>query len=179
MTLACVVLLVVNDWVLKRHMPGAVTGKLSDLAGLAFAPVVLSSAIGLLLHGAAALGARGDPARSRRRRIGCLGATGVGFAAVKLAPWAADGVERALGALGRPATIVLDRTDLLALPALAIAWWVGRDELRRVPLGRPSAIHRLGRPAEIALADTGASPALVRAVDEWEVSQIDELLQKR
>ncbi|MBC7976472.1 MAG: hypothetical protein H7138_15985, partial [Myxococcales bacterium] len=44
--------------------------------------------------------------------------------------------------LGRPASIYLDRSDLLTLPALAVALWIGRDELRRVPLGRPAAIHR-------------------------------------
>ncbi|HEX8110583.1 MAG TPA: hypothetical protein VF516_22785, partial [Kofleriaceae bacterium] len=35
--LAAVAVLVVNDWVYKPLAPGAITGKLSDLAGLAFA----------------------------------------------------------------------------------------------------------------------------------------------
>ena len=43
LTLAAVLLLVVNDWVLKPRFHDAVTGKLSDLAGLAFAPVLLSA----------------------------------------------------------------------------------------------------------------------------------------
>jgi hypothetical protein len=59
--LAAIALLVVNDWIWKpRVIPGSaasfVTGKLSDVAGLAFAPVVLSAAIGLALHAAARLG---------------------------------------------------------------------------------------------------------------------------
>jgi hypothetical protein len=177
-TLLAVLVLVVNDWILKPNLPGAVTGKLSDVAGLAFAPVVLTAAIGLALHVLARLGVRVDPSLSRRRLVLAIAATGAGFAAVKLSPDAADAVARALSHLGRPASIALDRTDLLALPALAIAWWIGRDELRRVPLGRPAAIHRLGKPAASALADSGASPELAGAIDAWDVARIDELLRR-
>jgi hypothetical protein len=175
-----VALLVLNDWVLKPRFGGAVTGKLSDLAGLAFAPVVLSAALGLALHAAARLGARLDPSLSRRRLLGCIAATGAGFVAVKLSPGAAEAVAAAVSALGRPATIVPDPTDLLCLPALALAYWIGRDELRRIPLGRPAAIHRLGRPAEPALADARAAGAdvteLAAAIDAWDVPRIDALL---
>jgi hypothetical protein len=201
--LAAVVLLVVNDWLLKPRWgaPGgtaasAITGKLSDLAGLIFAPVVLSAAIGVALHVTALVGARIkprdatrggplsiDPSASRRRLLACIAATGAGFAAVKLVPGAAHGVAAALSLLGRPAAITVDPTDLLCLPALAVAWWIGRDELRRVPLGRPAAIHRLGRAAAGALADAtraGASPgriaALAAAIDAWDVADIDRWL---
>lgn len=108
--LAAVVVLVVNDWVLKPRFAGVVTGKLSDVAGLVFAPVVLSAVIGLVLR----------RPLTRRRLAACVGATGITFAAVKLAP---HGL-----ALG-PLRFVADRTDLLCLPALAIAWWIGRDEI--------------------------------------------------
>ena len=175
--LAAVALLVVNDWLLKPRFHGFVTGKLSDLAGLAFAPVVLSAAIGLVLAALARLGARVDPSLSRRRLLACIVATGVGFAIVKLSPAAGEVTARALSHLGRPASFYLDRTDLLCLPALAIAWWIGRDELRRVPLGRPAAIHRLGRAAAAALADTRASGELVAAIDAWDVPRIDALLR--
>jgi hypothetical protein len=174
-TLLAVVVLVVNDWVLKPRFHGGVTGKLSDLAGLAFAPVVLTAAIGLVLHLAMRLGARVDPSLSRRRLIAAIAATGAGFAAVKLSPAAAEWLVAVLSFV-RPASIYLDRSDLLCLPMLAVAWWIGRDELRRVPLGRPAAIHRLGRRAGPALADTGASPALERAIDAWDVPRIDEIL---
>jgi hypothetical protein len=208
-TLAAVVLLLVNDWVLKPHLghapaAGLITGKLSDLAGLVFAPVVLSAAVGLVLHAAARLGARVDPSLSRRRLIGCMVATGAVFAAVKLDPAAARALATlisgipgisgisgipgisgisGISGLGRSAAIVADRTDLLCLPALGLAWWIGRDELRRVPLGRPAAIHRLGRPAGPALDDVrraGAPAAhiavLAAAIDAWEVSAIDNFL---
>ncbi|HEU4735067.1 MAG TPA: hypothetical protein VFT22_44555 [Kofleriaceae bacterium] len=183
-TLAGVLVLVVNDWVLKPCLgPGLVTGKLSDLAGLAFAPVVLSAAIGLVLHLAVRLGARVDPSLSRARLVACIVATGAVFAAVKLDPAAARALAAVISQLGRPATIYLDRTDLACLPALAIAAWIGRDELRRVPLGRPAAIHRLGRPAGPALADArrAGAPAdrvavLATAIDAWQVAAIDEIL---
>jgi len=183
-TLAAVLVLVVNDWVLKPRLgPSAVTGKLSDLAGLVFAPVVLSAAVGVALHLAAWMGARVDPSLSRRRLMLCTLATGAVFAAVKLDPRAAALLARLLSHLGRHAEIMLDRTDLLCLPAVAVAVWIGRDELRRVPLGRPAAIHRLGRPAEPALADVrwAGAPAdritaLAIAIDSWEVTAVDSFL---
>ncbi|NVB79577.1 MAG: hypothetical protein HOV81_14365 [Kofleriaceae bacterium] len=180
-TLVAVVLLVVNDWILKSRFHGAVTGKLSDIAGLAFAPVVLTASIGLVLAGAARLGAKVDPSLTRRRLIGCIVATGAVFAAVKLSADAAAVLVRVLSALGRPAEIALDRTDLLTLPALAIAYWIGRDELRRVPLGKAAAIHRLGRAAGPALADSawaGRDTAeLANAIDAWDVRRVDELIE--
>jgi hypothetical protein len=183
-TLAAVAVLAVNDWALKPRLgPGLITGKLSDLAGLVFAPVVLSAAIGLALHVAARFGARVDPSLSRRRLALCTLATGAVFASVKLDPRAADALAWLLSRLGRRAEIMLDRSDLLCLPALALAVAIGRDELRRVPLGRPAAIHRLGRPAAAALADVrwaGAPPdriaGLAAAIDAWQVQAIDQLL---
>ncbi|HEX2691996.1 MAG TPA: hypothetical protein VHN14_35550 [Kofleriaceae bacterium] len=185
--LAAIALLIINDWVLKpRFGPSAVTGKLSDLAGLAFAPIVLSAATGLGLDLAVRLGARVDPSLSRCRLVVCTVATGAVFAAVKLDPSCARIVVDLLSRFGRPAAITLDPTDLLCLPALAIAVWIGRDELRRVPLGRPAAIHRLGRPAGPALADVrwaggGADriAALADAIDRWDVAAIEHHLSSR
>ena len=125
----------VNDWVLKPRFHDAsalgelVTGKLSDLAGLVFAPVVLTAAIGLVLAVAARLGAKVNPYLTQRRLVLSIAATGLVFAAVKLSPDAAEGLAHALSHLGRRASIYLDRTDLLCLPALAVAYWIGRDEL--------------------------------------------------
>lgn len=136
--LLAVLLLVVNDWVLKpRFHDGSalgelVTGKLSDIAGLAFAPVVLTSAIGLVLALAAKLGARVNPYLTQRRLVLAIAATGVTFAAVKLSPAAAEALANALSHLGRRASIYLDRTDLLTLPALLVSYAIGRDELRRL-----------------------------------------------
>jgi len=181
-TLACVLALIVNDWVLKRHWHGGLVGKLSDIAGLAFAPVVLTAAIGLALTVAAKLGAHVDPSLTRRRLLASIAATGACFAAVKLSPDAAAILVRLLSSLGRPAEIYLDRLDLLTLPALAIAYWIGRDELRRIPLGKPAAIHRLKRAAHPALIDSHIAGAdtreLADAIDAWDVPRIDALLAR-
>ena len=120
-TLLAVALLALNDWVLKRHFgPSLVTGKLSDLAGLIFAPVVLSAAIGLVIR---------RPLTSRRLYL-CVAATGLAFAATKVSETAAGWLVSALR-WWRPASVYVDHTDLLCLPALLVAVWIGRDELRR------------------------------------------------
>jgi len=129
-TLIALAVMVVNDWILKaRYGPSAVTGKLSDLGGLVAAPVVLTAAIGLLLR---ALG-RKDPFLTHRRLVIAIAATGGIFATIKLSERAAGWFTAALG-LFRHAEVYLDPTDLLCLPVLAISYWIGRDELRR--LGR-------------------------------------------
>jgi len=181
--LACVIALVVNDWVLKPWLHDALTGKLSDVAGLAFAPLALSAAIGLVLHAAARAGVRVDPSLGWRRLLACIAATALGFTLVKVCPPAR---ELASHVLGHGARFAADWTDLLCLPALAIALWIGRDELRRVPLGRPAAIHRLGRPAGIALLDTLWAGAdgdqigeLAVAIECWDVPAIDAWLRER
>ena len=120
-TLLAVLLLVVNDWLLKpRFGPSFVTGKLSDLAGLVFAPVVLSAAIGLVVR----------RPLTRRRLYACVAATGICFAATKLSATAAGWLVAALS-WWRPASVYVDPTDLFCLPALLVALWIGNDELRR------------------------------------------------
>jgi hypothetical protein len=176
-TLLLVAVLVVNDWVLKARWPGAVTGKLSDIAGLGFAPVVFTAGIGLVLHAAMRLGARIDPSLSARRLALACAATALVFAAIKVvAP------VRALfvAAIGHGAAVDPDWTDLLCLPCVLVAWWIGRDELRRVPLGRPAAIHARGVMARAALGDVVAAgadaarvDALATAIDAWDVAAID------
>lgn len=112
--LASIVLLILNDHILKLHVPSAVTGKLSDVAGLVFFPLLVSALLG-------------------KRGLGlCVVATGLGFAAIKVWEPATVACEHVLGALQWPLTlnlapveIVRDPTDLLALPALALAWWIG------------------------------------------------------
>ncbi|MDB4962730.1 MAG: hypothetical protein JWP01_2729 [Myxococcales bacterium] len=133
--LGAMIVLVVNDWVLKPRLgPSAITGKLSDLAGLAAAPVVLTAGIGLVLLALRAVGAPVDPKLSHRRLVLAIAATGVVFAAIKLSGRAAQVFTDVIGVV-RPAQVYLDRTDLLCLPMLAVAWWIGRDELRRLGRG--------------------------------------------
>jgi hypothetical protein len=115
--LAAIVLLFVNDHVLKGRAPGWITGKLSDLAGLLFFPLLLTSAWNTLFW---ALG-REDCELSTKKLGVALAATAVGFVAWKLG-----------GVLGA----VRDPTDLVALVMLAPAWWIGRSTIRRRAMSR-------------------------------------------
>jgi hypothetical protein len=127
MALLAIALLVVNDHVLKARAPGLVTGKLSDVAGLIFFPLLL-----------AALAEQVGLRRGRRAVIAAAIATGIVFAAIKLWEPAGDAyrvglaalqwpfrviaaavTDTALPALGR-AQLTQDPTDLLALPALIV-----------------------------------------------------------
>jgi hypothetical protein len=139
--------LIVNDHLLKGAWPGLLTGKLSDLAGLIIAPL-------LVLAGARALadcaGRRGVPLRMAAIEAAILSA--IAFAAVKTLPPAADtyriimGVARwpidALAALTaggglppiRPVVLAMDPTDLVVLPAVLVgAWLATRVPGRREP----------------------------------------------
>ncbi|MBS2016060.1 MAG: hypothetical protein JST00_24480 [Deltaproteobacteria bacterium] len=100
--LVAVAIVAINDHVLKGAgiLPSVVTGKLSDLAGLFFAPTLLAALV---------------TSRTRRAAWICDLATASVFAAIKLAPWA-TGAWNAL-VFG---TSVCDPTDCLALPMIVL-----------------------------------------------------------
>lgn len=130
--IAAVAVLIANDHVLKDWWPGMVTGKLSDVAGLVFFPLLLLS----LVEVARALAGRLQHP-SRRLLTTCILVTGSIFAAAELLPVGDHLLEVVfgwlrwpIGALGgvasRPGVLTRDPADLFALPALLIAWEVGR-----------------------------------------------------
>jgi len=120
-------LLIVNDHLLKAAYPGFVTGKLSDFAGLMFFPLLLAAAC-------EQVGLR----RGMQTIVIAVVATGVAFAAIKVSPGAGELYRDAVAALQWPfraayalvvgdamprlgrAQLVADRTDLVALVALAV-----------------------------------------------------------
>jgi hypothetical protein len=97
--------MIANDHVLKGSglVPGWLTGKLSDLAGLVVAPVVLA----VLCR-----------ARTPRARALALAAVAVAFAAIKVSRSAADALEALMLAVGLRWRLWSDPTDLLALAVL-------------------------------------------------------------
>jgi hypothetical protein len=111
-TVGAVVMLLVNDHLLKAAWPGPVTGKLSDVAGLAFAPALVAAVLCLLVPRV--------PARVAAA-AGLVG-TGLAFAWVKATAAGAEFASAAWSVV-RPSTVLADLTDLAALPALAVAWW--------------------------------------------------------
>lgn len=132
-SLGAIVLLVINDHLLKGAAPGVLTGKLSDVAGMIFFPLFLASILELCR------------VRDPRLILYCAIATGLVFAATKTIPVAADAYRhglavlqwpfRALLSLVRgtgtpglaPVAMTMDPTDLIALPALIVPVWLTRD----------------------------------------------------
>lgn len=136
--LGALVLLAVNDHFLKGSglLPGAVTGKLSDFAGLFAAPVLMAALLAV---------------RSRRGLALCHVAVGLVFSAIQLSADAAAGWSAVMGMLGFPWSITRDPTDLLALPALFASWQLLVPHMT----GARSVRSNLRRSAEWGTAGAG------------------------
>jgi hypothetical protein len=121
----CIIILLVNDFVIKALWPSWISGKLSDFAGLYFFPFLLAFFLAIALNRLSI----------QRRTIGliAMGMTGVCFGLIKTIPlineWSTDFLESFLGI---PAEIVLDPTDLTALIMLLPSWslWNRADPSR-------------------------------------------------
>lgn len=142
--LGALVLLIVNDHLLKGALAGTalsvVTGKLSDVAGLAFFPVLLFSLAEIAMRRAPA---------SVPIVLACVVVTELVFALTKTWTPAADLYRFAIASLQWPVHAivaladgraapglaavrhVMDPTDLVALPAAGLAIVVGVRRSRR------------------------------------------------
>jgi hypothetical protein len=121
--------LIVNDHVIRPRLPGLLSGKLSDIAGLVLLPILIVSVY--------------EVTRAAVRRPWQMGARGVvaiavavviGFAATKLSTAVAASYGDMLGWLRWPlighwsqVAISQDPTDVICTPAAIVAW----IELRR------------------------------------------------
>jgi hypothetical protein len=101
-------LLILNDHLFKGsgYLPGWLTGKLSDFAGMIVAPPLLAVALGV---------------KSRRGWYRCLWAVGVPFALIKSWPAVAGSIDQSSMYFGLRCDIRCDPWDLMALPALLLA----------------------------------------------------------
>lgn len=138
--------LLLNDYVLKASLDAPLlTGKLSDVAGLIVAPVVLAAIL-----------------RVRRSRGLWLSAAAVVavFSAINLSPTAAGAWDAGVAAVFGSSTTWTDPTDLLALPAAALGVWaltpaMAQARPNAMP-GRRGATWALAAGAAIAcLGSTG------------------------
>lgn len=102
-------LLVANDHWLKGSglLPGVLTGKLSDFAGMLVAPVLLATLLRV---------------RSRGALLACHAAVAIVFSGIQLSTGFAAQWSALMGMFGHPWTITCDPTDLLALPFLILSW---------------------------------------------------------
>ena len=128
--LAAIACFVVNDHVLKPANPGWLTGKLSDVAGLIFFPVLIAAVAELVTpvarrHAAATL-------------LLAVTITGLTYVAMLVVPAGGDGYRwfigivqwpfRIAGAIAAgaplpaiaPVRVAADPTDLITLPALLV-----------------------------------------------------------
>ena len=155
-----VALLILNDHVFKITHPGWVTGKLSDLAGLASFPLLVAVVVG--------------PMARRYTFAAAASVTAVGFVAIKTsvrANEAALGVMEAV--LGTPSRMVVDSWDLLAMPAMYIAWAIWR----RTPAPEPTRLSVVA----VAIAAAGSlatSPCMSAAVTGLSVTDGDLYAQQ-
>jgi hypothetical protein len=149
--------LALNDHVLKHAdvLPGWLTGKLSDFAGLFVFPIVVSVLAERLV------GPR------RYLRAGIAAGTAAGFAALNCVPWVSAVVQPIL-----PNT--MDPTDLVALPAVGLALlWLARRRARPVQAHR---VVRLAAVTAVALACVATSPPYFSRVYPLWTADADNLV---
>lgn len=118
-------LLLLNDHLLKDLFPGVITGKLSDVVGLLFFPFTISLVVSIVVVW------KGE----NQRLLGALsiGFTALVFSAIKTIPWANTAFEGLVTAVtGIPSQILLDPTDLIALPILAYSWMLWNKKRKSI-----------------------------------------------
>lgn len=146
-TVAALVVLLINDHVVKSAYPGWITGKLSDIAGLVVAPALLASLVTIL--------ARRAPAE--KVAFVAVAVVAAGFVVVKAFPAAAAVASAAWSVVAGPSLVLADLTDLLALPALGGAWLAWTRARHRPAPGRVARAVRVAVVAPVALAGVVAT----------------------
>ena len=144
------VVLALNDHVLKEAWPGWVTGKLSDVAGLVVAPLLLAALLTLV--------------RVPRAMKVAIAATGAGFVLCKASVIGAAVTSDVWSLFGTPTMIRADVTDLLALPALYGAWQINRAAALD---GRADWRRTVSVALGVALLPVGVLATSATSCDEW------------
>lgn len=158
--LSAMVLLAVNDHWLKGSgvLPGWLTGKLSDFAGLVFFPLFVTALANSMMYVAFRLvkSATMDYSFSRTKLVASIAFTAAIFVPLQLSTWWASMWEMVLERLDvlnlfPGFSVTADPTDLVALIVFPLVYWHGRSTLRRVPVGRLAVLRR--RMARVDEAD--------------------------
>ena len=150
-SLAAIALLLINDHLLKQLWPSFLTGKLSDFAGLYFAPFVVLAVIFAIPFG---------PVQAQPWRVAFVGYLVIAtcFAALKLSQASAGPLLAIASGLGFPVVVAADPTDLAALCMLPLSYyaWSARA---RWPGGRPRVLLRAASFVVAALSIVASSTA--------------------
>ena len=124
--LGAVMLLLLNDHLFKGLFGNALTGKLSDVAGLFVLPMIT-----VTVAEAARCALRRPWRTTGDEVLAHTAVAGAGFAAVKLIGPVGDAYEHAIGVLrqvltlsaeGAPIIVYRDATDLVVLPVLVLGY---------------------------------------------------------
>ena len=147
-SILAMLILLLNDHWWRQVAPSWFTGKIGDVAWLIFAPFLLATLLAWLLsHRAEWIGP------------GSIIFTGLVFALVKSVPAVHAGfVDLFRGLLGWAPATRLDSTDLLALPALLIAWCIWECSSTPITYHRRRGWLLMMIGAVLTMANVGASP---------------------
>jgi hypothetical protein len=120
LSLTAILLLLLNDHILRRFWPSWVTGKLGDFAWLFFFPFVMTMLLACIL-----------PVRKGRLKdlpaLAAFGLVGSVFTLAKTVPDFHSLLVQSLKALlSAPVGLRLDPSDLITLPTLLASWWLWR-----------------------------------------------------
>jgi hypothetical protein len=136
--LCALVVVLVNDHILKPHAPSTLSGKASDFAGLIYFPLLIASVIEVTRR----LRRVEEWPTCIRQVVSISAVVGAAFAAIKLLPVAGDVYRAVIGFLMWPiwsfgqvvsgegpaalsqANLVQDPWDLIALPCVLIPVWI-------------------------------------------------------
>lgn len=142
--IAAMATVIVNDRVLKPRVPSELTGKLSDVAGLVFFPLFVVA----IIEAGRRVGGGERWTLTPRAVVAASISIGVVFVLIKTWSPASESYRQLMGVVMWPfdaaatlaqgdgvpgierVALVEDRTDLLALPALFVPWWIASRTVR-------------------------------------------------
>ncbi|MFD3454892.1 hypothetical protein ACFWVC_22285 [Streptomyces sp. NPDC058691] len=165
-TVLAVAVMAVNDHLLKQALPGVVTGKLSDVAGLVLAPPLLALPVALIC--------RTLPVGRAANVLAALSilVTGMAFSLVKCTAAGAALASELWSLVAGPSRVLADPSDLLALPALGAGWWLWTRARSRSAGTRIVRLARVWVAVPLTVVTVAATSASfvpeARAVVTWE-----------
>ena len=160
-SIAAIGILLINDHVMKQVAPSWLTGKISDFAGLYFAPFVV------LVVWEASLGVVIPRISGRTVALATYVTVGLFFAAFKVSSEAADAFVRIVGMSGVRISIVVDPTDLVAVVSLPLSyalWSRQRRYAARAATIRPLRRVAVLTAAALAIAATSAAQPTLTSI---------------